>query len=96
MLFIGAVAYWRRRRGLFTFFAVNWRRGAIGGVMAFVGYWLVIWALTMSPMALVASLRETSVVFAVLIATLFLGEGFGKRRLAAAAAVVIGAVLLRM
>jgi hypothetical protein len=44
----------------------DWRRGLAGGLAAFVGYAVVIWAMTQAPIAAVAALRETSVVFAVI------------------------------
>jgi hypothetical protein len=44
----------------------DWRRGLAGGLAAFVGYDVVIWAMTQPPIAAVAALRETSVVFAVI------------------------------
>ncbi len=48
-------------------FVRDWRRGLAGGLAAFVGYAVVIWAMTQAPIAAVAALRETSVVFAALI-----------------------------
>jgi uncharacterized membrane protein len=43
----------------------------------------------------VSAIRETSVVFAALMGTLFLNEGFGRRRLIAAAALAMGLVLMQ-
>jgi drug/metabolite transporter (DMT)-like permease len=73
----------------------SWRVGLPAGVMSFAAYWLVIWALTMAPMALVSALRETSVVIAALLGTLFLKEPFGRWRIAASAAVALGVIVLR-
>ena len=50
-------------------FVRDWRRGLAGGLAAFVGYAVVIWAMTQAPIAAVAALRETSVVFAALISS---------------------------
>lgn len=72
----------------------TWYRGAMGGVIANVGYGIAIYALVLGPMAHVAALRETSVLFSALIGTLVLGEPFGVRRVAAAAVIVIGLVLM--
>ena len=72
----------------------TWYRGMIGGVVANVGYGIAIYALVLGPMAHVAALRETSVLFGALIGTLLLGEPFGRRRVAAAAVIVIGLVLM--
>lgn len=72
----------------------NWWRGAVGGVIATVGYGIAIFALVVGPMAHVAALRETSVLFGALIGTLFLGEPFGRRRVAAALVIVAGLILM--
>src|SRR6185369_967308 len=54
-----------------------WWRGMIGGVIANTGYGIAIYALVLGPMAHVAALRETSVLFGALMGTLLLGEPFG-------------------
>jgi drug/metabolite transporter (DMT)-like permease len=72
----------------------TWRRAALGGVIANVGYGIAIYALALGPMAHVAALRETSVLFGALIGTFLLGEPFGLRRVAAAAVIVLGLVLM--
>jgi drug/metabolite transporter (DMT)-like permease len=46
--------------------------------------------------ALVAVLRETSVVFAAVLGALFLRERFTARRVAATAAVVVGLMVMRL
>jgi drug/metabolite transporter (DMT)-like permease len=48
--------------------AVYWKSGLVGGVLSLVAYWIVIWAMTVAPIAMVAALRETSVLFAAGIA----------------------------
>ena len=68
--------------------------GVIGGVIANVGYGIAIYALVLGPMAHIAALRETSVLFGALIGTLLLGEPFGGRRVAAAFVIVSGLVLM--
>src|SRR3954468_6687576 len=72
----------------------HWWRGAIGGVIANTGYGIAIYALALGPMAHVAALRETSVLFGALMGTLLLGEPFGVRRVIAAAVIVSGLVLM--
>lgn len=72
----------------------HWWRGVIGGVIANVGYGIAIYALVLGPMAHVAALRETSVLFGALMGTLLLGEPFGLRRVAAAFVIVSGLVLM--
>ena len=72
----------------------NWWRGVVGGVIANTGYGIAIYALVLGPMAHVAALRETSVLFGALMGTLLLGEPFGLRRVASAFVIVSGLVLM--
>jgi len=57
-------------------------------------YGLVVWALALAPMAAVSALRETSVLFAVIIGVKLLGEPLGPHRIAAAALVATGIVMI--
>ena len=83
-----------RPRTVWTHLRKTWWRGVIGGLIANTGYGIAIYALVLGPMAHVAALRETSVLFGALMGTLLLGEPFGTRRVAAAAVIVIGLVLM--
>lgn len=74
----------------------EWRRGLGGGVLCFGAYALVLWAFQLGALAPVVALRETSVVFAAVIGARILGEPLGSRRLAAAAIVALGVVLLQL
>jgi drug/metabolite transporter (DMT)-like permease len=58
-------------------------------------YWIVIWAMAQAPIAAVAALRETSILFALLFSAKVLKEQMGWRRLAGVACVVAGAMALR-
>lgn len=88
------LALWLRPASAWAHVKRTWYRGALGGVIANVGYGIAIYALVLGPMAHIAALRETSVLFGALIGTLLLGEPFGLRRVAAAAVIVIGLVLM--
>jgi drug/metabolite transporter (DMT)-like permease len=79
---------------VWTHLRKTWWRGAMGGLVANVGYGIAIYALALGPMAHVAALRETSVLFGALMGTLLLGEPFGGRRVAAAFVIVLGLVLM--
>jgi drug/metabolite transporter (DMT)-like permease len=70
--------------------------GLAGGAMSLASYWIAIWAMTVAPIALVAALRETSVLFAAVIAVVVLKEPFGPVRATAAALMVGGILLIRM
>ena len=67
-----------------------------GGAMSMCAYFIVIWAMTQAPIALVAALRETSVLFGSLIAIVFLKEVVTGWRVLASAFVLLGMVLLKM
>jgi phosphonate utilization associated putative membrane protein len=69
---------------------------ALAGTAASLGsYGIALWAMLHAPVALVAALRETSVIFAALIGTWILGERFGWARAAGTALVVVGVATLR-
>jgi drug/metabolite transporter (DMT)-like permease len=74
----------------------NARVGLVGGAFSLAAYAIVLWAMTRAPIAAVAALRETSVLFAALLGSLWLKEGFGWRRLAGAASVVAGIATLKL
>jgi drug/metabolite transporter (DMT)-like permease len=69
--------------------------GLIGGALSAGAYAISVWAMTKAPVALVASLRETSVLFATLIGARLLKERLTLRRWAGVVAVVIGVVALK-
>lgn len=80
--------------------AAAWRnrttmdRGLLAGLLALAAYGIVLWAQTRAPLAEVAAIRETSVVFAALIGVAAFGENFGRRRFAAALVIATGIVLI--
>jgi len=76
--------------------AKDWRRLAGGGAGAVLAYAVALWAMTLAPVALVAVLRETSVVFAAALGALFLKEPFTARRAGATLVVLAGLVTLRV
>ncbi len=94
LLFVTLVAI-LRQRAAFEYAARNWQRGLIGGLFLISAYGIVLWAMTRAPVAAVAALRETSVIFAALLGSLFLKEPFGRQRLFAACAVALGVIALR-
>ena len=65
-----------------------------GGVVALFAYGLVVIAFSLGPAGPITALRETSVVFAILIGWLFLGEALTPRRILAGAVVALGAICL--
>jgi len=67
-----------------------------GGVASSAAYGMVIFAMSLGAMAMVSSLRESSVIFAALIGSLFLKEPFGRRRVIASLFVALGIVVMRV
>lgn len=67
-----------------------------GGLMSTLSYGIALWAMTQAPVAAVAALRETSILFATAIAALLLRERVGPTRLLAAALIACGAVAMRL
>ena len=78
-----------------TALATQKLRGLMGGSASFIAFALVIWAFTQAPIALVTALRETSIVFAVLIGVFFLKERLSLAKLVSTILTLAGAVLLR-
>jgi drug/metabolite transporter (DMT)-like permease len=93
MGFYGAVRIGRRLVGDF---AANWRITMAGAALSTAAYGIAIWAMTVAPIALVAALRETSVLFAALFAVVLLREPLLPARIAAACLVLAGVVLVRL
>jgi drug/metabolite transporter (DMT)-like permease len=67
---------------------------SIGGGASFVAYAIVIWAFTQAPIALVTALRETSIIFALLIGVFFLKERLDLMKVLSTMFTLIGAILL--
>jgi drug/metabolite transporter (DMT)-like permease len=88
--------YARNRMHAVHYVRRAWRRHLLGGACSLAAYGIVLWAMTRAPVAAVAALRETSVLFAALFGSLWLKEGFGVMRIAGAASVVLGVAALRL
>jgi drug/metabolite transporter (DMT)-like permease len=86
----------RRGPGLFVVAAPHWKIGLAGGAMSLAAYWIVIWAMSIAPIAIVAALREASVLFGAAIAVLLLKEPLRAVRMLAAIMILGGLVLIRL
>jgi drug/metabolite transporter (DMT)-like permease len=86
----------RRGRPALAYLRQSTRNGLIGGGCSLAAYGIVLWAMTRAPIGVVAALRETSVLFAALMGSFWLKEGFGWRRAAGAASVVAGIAALKL
>ena len=72
------------------------RHGIAIGILSAVAYSIVLWAMTVAPAALVAAVRETSILFAALIGWRFLGERITRLRWLGVALTAVGLVVARL
>lgn len=85
------------RRGAFIdYLRRNWHLGLIGGFGTVGSYGLALWAMTVAPIAVVAGLRETSILFGTAISGLLLHERVGRARIFGVCIIAAGAILLRL
>ncbi|MEX1035717.1 MAG: DMT family transporter [Sneathiella sp.] len=73
-----------------------WKTAVLMGLMSLAAYWSVIWAMTVAPIALVAAVRETSIIFALLFGVFFLKERLSLLKLASTFMTLFGVVLLKI
>jgi uncharacterized membrane protein len=85
-----------RGRAVPAYFRRHWLRAAVGGACALGAYCIALWAMTRAPVALVAVLRETSVLFAAVLGAAVLKEKITRRRLVATGAVLAGLAALKL
>ena len=85
-----------RTRALAAFARANPLVAPLGGMATVGSYGIALWAMTRAPVAAVAALRETSILFATAIAAFVLRERIGRTRLAAVALIACGAVAMRL
>ena len=86
----------RRGAAVGAYWQAHWARALIGGSCAVGAYGIALWAMTRAPIAVVAVLRETAVIFGAFIAYFVLKEKLTRRRLAATGAVMLGLVALKL
>ena len=93
------IVMWQRRAAFadsVAFMKQRWPLALVGSSASLGAYGIALWAMTQAPVASVAALRETSVLFATLIGVLMLKERFRLQRLLGAGAVVVGVMALRL
>jgi drug/metabolite transporter (DMT)-like permease len=83
-----------RRRAPTARFDPDTAKNVIGGVLSLAAYAVVVWALSRAPMGQVSALRETGILFAMIIGVLFLRERPSGRQMVAAAVIAAGAAIL--
>ena len=73
-----------------------WTVGLVAAAASYFAYAIVVWAMTLAPIAVVTALRETSILFAVLIGWIAFGERMDRGKIAAAILIVLGVLLTRL
>ena len=95
-----SLVYFRRdaagRNAILAYARKRWPLAAIGGTASIGSYAIAMWAMTVAPIASVAALRETSVLFAALLGVWLLKEKFGLQRGIGTLVIVAGVVALRI
>ena len=94
-----ALVWWRRsaaeRTALIAYARTRWPMATLGGSASIGAYGIALWAMTRAPVASVAALRETSVLFAAVLGTVLLKERFGLQRAIGTGVIVAGVMALR-
>lgn len=83
-------------RQVFSKMAVNWKKSLIGGGCTFASYGIALWAMTRAPVALVAALRETSILFGLILSVLILKERITRIRGLSILLIVAGAAAIKI
>ena len=86
----------RHRERLIRAAAAGWRPAVLWGAASMIIYSGELWAMTRAPIALVAALRESSILFAALFAILWLKEPMRPSRIAGAGVVALGLMMMRL
>jgi len=94
VVFVISLAF--RGRQVTGYALTQWKKGALGGSCTFASYSLALWAMTKAPIALVAALRETSIIFGAIFALFVLKEHITILRYVSIAIVTAGAVAIKV
>ena len=95
ILFASGMLAWRGRSVLAGGMR-GWALGGVASVASYGAYAVSVWAMTVAPIALVAAMRETSILFAVLIGWLWFGERMRPMKALAGATIIAGVMLTRL
>lgn len=86
----------RYQGAYFCYARHRWRYGLVGGACSMLSYGLSVWAMAYAPISLVAALRETSVIFGMLLAVVYLKERFSFLRALSVVFVMAGAASIKL
>ena len=94
-LITAAITWLQRRNGSGPVTRRTRIAGITSGLASYASTWTIIWAMTVVPVPLVSALRETSIIFAVVIGVVVLKERLNLARLASIAATLVGTAILK-
>jgi len=94
LVFVIALAF--RGRQVTGHVLSQWKKGTLGGGCTFASYSLALWAMTHAPIAPVAALRETSIIFSAILAVIFLKERISPLRYVSISIVSLGAIVIKV
>ena len=92
---ISSTALIVRRSAMIPIIKERWKYGTAAGFLSILSFGAALYALSLIETAKVSALRETAVVFAALFGAIFLKEGFGMRRILAAALLAVGLIIMQ-
>lgn len=95
-LIFGTVAIARNGPGILRASPRSWGLATLASAASYAAYAIAVWAMTQAPIALVTALRETSILFAVLIGWIAFGDRMDRGKALAAGLIVAGVVLTRL
>jgi drug/metabolite transporter (DMT)-like permease len=93
---IAVLVFFQRKGQVWHYSRKRWPLASVGALASLGSYAIALWAMTVAPIALVAALRETSVLFAVLLGVCLLHEPWTRWRMAGALSIVAGVMTLRL
>ncbi len=86
----------RRKADMRAYIGARWRIALAGGACTLGAYVLVLWAMTRAPIAMVAALRETAILFGTAISAFVLKERPGYGRPIASVVILLGVIALKL
>jgi drug/metabolite transporter (DMT)-like permease len=87
---------WQRKGAVLPYVRRRWRLAAVGAAASLASYSIALWAMTVAPVALIAALRETSVLFAAILGAWLLKEPWTRPRALGTVSIVLGVMALRL
>ena len=87
---------WQRKGVVMPYVRGRWRLAAGGAAASLASYSIALWAMTVAPVALIAALRETSVLFAAILGAWLLKEPWTRPRVLGTVSIVLGVMALRL